>query len=54
MSRPSNRMRPSRGAGAPNTVIISVDLPAPLAPMSVTISPRLTSSETFFKAMMLP
>ena len=39
MSCPSNRMRPWRARGLPKIVIISVDLPAPLAPMSVTISP---------------
>jgi hypothetical protein len=35
-------------------VIISVDLPAPLAPISVTISPSCTSTATPFSAMMLP
>jgi hypothetical protein len=29
-------------------------LPAPLAPISVTISPSLMVSETFFSAWMLP
>ena len=32
---------PSRARGLPNIVIISVDLPAPLAPIRVTISPSL-------------
>jgi hypothetical protein len=39
MSVPSKTMRPSRACGVPQIVIISVDLPAPLAPISVTISP---------------
>ncbi len=42
MSRPSNTMRPGCARGLPKIVIISVDLPAPLAPMSVTISPAGT------------
>ena len=43
MSRPSKMIVPSRARGLPQIVIISVDLPAPLAPISVTISPSLTS-----------
>ena len=39
MSRPSNRIRPALRARVPKIVIISVDLPAPLAPISATISP---------------
>ncbi len=46
MSWPSNRMRPSRARGSPQIVISSVDLPAPLAPIRVTISPGSTRSET--------
>ena len=54
MSRPSKVIDPSRARGLPQIVIISVDLPAPLAPMIVTISPRLTSMSTPFRAMILP
>ena len=39
MSLPSKVIRPRRARGAPKIVIIVVDLPAPLAPISVTISP---------------
>ncbi len=54
MSRPSNRMWPARARGLPKIVIISVDLPAPLAPIRATISPALTSRSMPFSAMMLP
>jgi len=46
MSRPASRMRPARGFGSPQIVISSVDLPAPLAPISVTISPGMTRIDT--------
>ena len=39
MSWPSKRIEPLRARGLPQIVIISVVLPAPLAPISVTISP---------------
>ena len=39
MSRPAKMIVPSRARGLPKIVIIRVDLPAPLAPISVTISP---------------
>ena len=54
MSTPPKTMLPSRAWGLPQIVIISVDLPAPLAPISVTISPSLISTSTPRKAMMLP
>ena len=41
-------------AALPKMVIISVDLPAPLAPISATISPSLTATSTPFSARMLP
>ena len=44
------RSGPARARGLPKIVIISVDLPAPLAPISVTISPSLTSRSTPFSA----
>src|SRR6202044_1472607 len=43
MSRPSNKTWPARALGLPKIVIISVDLPAPLAPISATISLELMS-----------
>jgi hypothetical protein len=54
MSSPANVIFPSRACGRPKTVIISVDLPAPFAPIKVTISPSLTDTSTPFNAMMLP
>ena len=54
MSWPSKVIVPERARGLPQIVIISVDLPAPLAPISVTISPSLTSRSTPRSAMILP
>jgi hypothetical protein len=54
MSRPSYRIWPARARGLPKIVIISVDLPAPLAPISATISPALISTSTPFSASILP
>ena len=54
MSLPSKVIRPRRARGAPKMVIIVVDLPAPLAPIRVTISPSLTSRSMPFKAWILP
>ena len=42
MSAPLNRTAPERGLRRPEMVRSVVDLPAPLAPMSVTISPSST------------
>src|SRR6185436_3669935 len=39
-SRPSNSTRPARAGSSPNTVLNTVDLPAPLGPMMVVIAPR--------------
>ena len=39
MSSPSSVIAPARARGLPQIVISSVDLPAPLAPIRVTISP---------------
>src|SRR5882724_12889455 len=39
-SRPSNTMRPACTGRSPNTVLNTVDLPAPLGPMMVVIAPR--------------
>jgi hypothetical protein len=54
MSTPSNVIRPWRARGAPKIVIIVVDLPAPLAPINVTISPLLTSMSTPRSAWIFP
>ena len=43
-----------RARGWPKMVIIRVDLPAPLAPMRVTISPSRTSRLTSRRAWMRP
>ena len=54
MSCPSNRTAPSRAGVSPEIDRSVVDLPAPLEPMSVTISPSSTFSETPFSASMWP
>ena len=54
MSLPSNMILPRRARGAPKIVIIVVDLPAPFAPINVTISPLLTSISTPLSAWILP
>jgi len=54
MSSPSKTMRPALALGLPNRLIISVDLPAPLAPIKVTISPTWTSTSMPRSAWMWP
>ncbi len=54
MSCPSNTICPLRARGLPQIVIISVLLPAPLAPISVTISPGRISRSTPFSAWIAP
>jgi hypothetical protein len=54
ISRPANRIDPSRGGVSPEIERRVVDLPAPFEPISVTISPSSTSSETPFRASMFP
>ena len=54
MSSPSKRTLPSLGTSRPLTVLSVVVLPAPLAPMSVTISPSSTLIETPRRAWILP
>ena len=54
MSSPSKRIWPSRGGVRPEIERSVVDLPAPLEPISVTISPSSTVSETPLSAAMLP
>src|SRR4051812_8960900 len=50
---PRNRIEPVTGA-SPDTALKNVDLPAPLAPISPTISPRRTSSDTPSSAVTPP
>ena len=54
MSWPSSRMRPPRAALSPLIAFSVVDLPAPLEPISVTISPLRTSRLTPFSAWIEP
>ena len=54
MPLPSKLIKPLRGLSRPETVFSVVDLPAPFAPISVTISPSLTSKEMPLMAWMLP
>lgn len=51
---PLNSTEPESGLMRPATVLSVVDLPAPLAPMSVTISPCLMSKEMPRTALMAP
>src|SRR5215510_6308772 len=53
-ARPSNRTSPLVGFKMPEMVRNRVDLPAPLAPMSATTSPSLTSRLTPRNARMAP
>ena len=54
MSRPSNEIVPRRGWFSPLIERSVVDLPAPFAPISVTISPSRTSIEIPFSAWIEP
>ena len=51
---PSNWTVPWRGFSVPMIVLSVVVFPAPLEPISVTISPRSTLSEIPFRARMFP
>ena len=51
---PLMRISPSRGRSSPLTVRRVVLLPAPLAPISATISPGATESEMPFSACTWP
>ena len=53
-SSPSNWMVPLRGRSRPEIVFSVVDLPAPFAPSSVTISPSPTASDTPLRAWIAP
>ena len=54
ISRPSKTILPVRGGTIPEIERSVVDLPAPLAPISVTISPSWTSSEMPLSASIEP
>jgi hypothetical protein len=54
MSRPSKTIEPERARGVPQTVMMRVDLPAPLEPIRVAISPLPTSRSTPRRAWILP
>ncbi len=54
MSVPWKTILPSRGWLRPLIERRVVDFPAPFAPMSVTISPARTSSETPLSAWIVP
>ena len=54
ISSPLKRIVPSRGGVSPEIERSVVDLPAPLEPISVTISPSSTVSEMPLSASMLP
>ncbi len=54
ISSPSNQMLPLLGVGSPHSVISKVVLPAPLAPIRVTISPCSTLTLTSCSAWILP
>src|SRR6185503_2635949 len=51
---PCSRIDPAVTGWTPDTVHSNVVLPAPLAPMRLTISPELTSSETPCSASIRP
>ena len=54
MSLPSSSTLPLRGCSRPEMERRVVVLPAPLAPIRVTISPSSTVRETPIRAWMLP
>ncbi len=54
MDSPRNRMSPERGRNRPEMVFNVVDLPAPFAPIKVTISPSSTLKLIPCKAWMAP
>ena len=54
VSVPSISSVPSSGCSAPDRHLTSVDLPAPLSPISATTSPAATSNETSSSAVTWP
>ena len=54
ISRPSIRIVPSLGRKLPAIILTSVDLPAPLSPISPTTSPASSVTDTSLTAWMAP
>ncbi len=54
IASPAIENLPAGNARLAETDISSVDLPAPLAPISATVSPSLTVRETCFRAWIGP
>src|SRR5215471_14304921 len=54
ISRPSSLTLPELGARSPDSMLMSVDLPAPLGPITAWISPMPSSNETAFVAVRPP
>ena len=54
ISRPSIFIVPCDGGKLPAIILTSVDLPAPLSPISPTTSPGSMANETSFTAWMAP
>src|SRR4029077_9709698 len=54
ISRSSKRMAPALGARSPESMLMSVVLPAPLGPITACTSPRRSSSETSLTAARPP
>src|SRR2546428_2562257 len=54
MSSPAKRMRPASGRRLPASWLISVVLPAPLGPMTASVSPSCTSRSTLSEARSAP
>ena len=50
ISTPSNLIDPSVGSWKRQSILIKVDLPAPLGPTNATVSPAFTKKSTFLKA----
>jgi len=54
MSRPSNTMRPLATRNRPKIALKTVDLPAPLGPITVVSAPRGTLNVVPFSTVSLP
>src|SRR6185436_12641016 len=54
ISAPSNTMPPERAGSMPNTVLNTVDFPAPFGPITVVIAPRATWKLVPCRIVILP
>ena len=54
ISAPSNSTRPARAGSMPNTVLNTVDLPAPFGPITVVMVPRATEKLVPCRIVILP